>query len=271
MHDARQPTTVLRQSRSQVFASQLMMDDDGCSHSPHDSSFCCSCTHKKMGNNEDDRNKDKEKQSTRESETKSNAEGTEAKDDGAEDQVTARCENASPERVTDEELSAINVIRSDSNCSQNNLEEYLQTVQPGAIAVTGPDHDEPDERRLAIPKHILAERLHTSVERASLEDRIDSARAGENDVKPGAVAVPGPDSDDGRRVNRVVIPKRVLAERLQHSTERDESRITRDKSDCEMEDVDETPQTERTSCEDEMADCDGIESTEQIDQEEETP
>ncbi len=253
MHDTRQPTTVLRQSRSQVFASQLMMHDDGCSHSPHDSSFCCSCTHKKMGNNEDDRNKDKEKQSTRESETKSNAEGTEAKDDGAEDQVTAR------------------FIRSDSNCSQNNLEEYLQTVQPGAIAVTGPDHDEPDERRLAIPKHILAERLHTSVERASLEDRIDSARAGENDFKPGAVAVPGPDSDDGRHVNRVVTPKRVLAERLQHSTERDESRITRDKSDCEMEDVDETPQTERTSCEDEMADCDGIESTEQIDQEEETP
>jgi hypothetical protein len=38
-----------------------------------------------------------------------------------------------------------------------------------------------------------------------------------------------------------------------------------------MEDFDETPQTERTSCEDEMADCDGIESTEQIDQEEETP
>eukprot|EP00544_Gedaniella_sp_CCMP2646_P004813 CAMPEP_0202484998 /NCGR_PEP_ID=MMETSP1361-20130828/3933_1 /ASSEMBLY_ACC=CAM_ASM_000849 /TAXON_ID=210615 /ORGANISM="Staurosira complex sp., Strain CCMP2646" /LENGTH=221 /DNA_ID=CAMNT_0049113783 /DNA_START=427 /DNA_END=1092 /DNA_ORIENTATION=+ len=212
-----------------------------------------------MGNNEDDRNKDKEKQSTSESETKSNAEGTEAKDDGTEDQVTARCENASPERAIDEELSATNVIRSESNSSRDRLEEYLQTVQPGAIAVKGPDHDEPDERRLTIPKHILAERLHTSVVRATLEDRIDSTRAGEDDVKPGAIAVPGPDSEDGRHVNRVVSPKRVLAERLQHSTEREESRIPRDKSDCEMEDVDETPQTERTSCKGEMADCDRIE------------
>lgn len=209
------------------------------------------------------KNYDRDKGKERESETKSNANGKEAKDNGVEDHdPTAEPDNASLEGVT---VPATNLTSNDSNSLLNALAECQ--IQPGAVAVAGPDRDdEPDERRLATPKCILAERLQTSVERANADGRTDIVR--ENEVKPGAIAVPGPDADDGRNKKRVVTPKRVLAERLQHSAEREEN-MAIDKSDCVMEDVDETSQTERTSCENTTADCDEGESTEQIDQEEE--
>jgi hypothetical protein len=94
------------------------------------------------------------------------------------------------------------------------LREY-PSIQHGAVVVAGPDRDEPNEERVATPKHILAERLQASAERASNEDGNDEIFGS----KPGAISVPGPDADDGRHVNRVITPKRMLAERLHHASE----------------------------------------------------
>lgn len=127
----------------------------------------------------------------------------------------------------------------ESNDNQRTFLDYPQ-VRPGAVAVAGPARNEGDEERRVIPKRILAERLQGAAERASDEITNDGAHPLEAAIQPGAIAVPGPDADDSRNEERVVTPKRMLAERLQHAVEREE------KTDM-VDDDDEGQQSEETA------------------------
>ena len=91
--------------------------------------------------------------------------------------------------------------------------------RPGAVAVAGPDAEQPGgASRTITSKHILAERLQHAAERAVTEDE-DAPPADSREVRPGAIAVAGPDADDGRNQVRMVTPKHLLAERLQQMEE----------------------------------------------------
>lgn len=219
----------------------------------------------RMNDNGNDRYKDKAEEAIGEKKTKPKPASDE--DDGTNDndEAEALAENPSFGITTQEESPKVNVAQNDNDVGRDSFLDLPQ-IQHGAVAVAGPDRNERDERRVSTPKRVLAERLQVSAERANTDNEYDRARCDENTVRPGAVAVPGPDADDDRREERVITPKRMLAERLQHSTESEETETTEGtSSDGAMEHTNEVARTEPSHYgEDAMASCDGIGDSQQV-------
>jgi hypothetical protein len=122
-----------------------------------------------------------------------------------------------------EEQCPDNGSRQSDIISRDTFLEYPQ-IRPGAVAVAGPDRDERDEQRHATPKRILAGQLQDAAERANAGTFNDGTRPFGTVAQPGAIAVAGPGAEDVTGdVQRIVTPKRILAEHLQNEAERVET------------------------------------------------
>lgn len=149
--------------------------------------------------------------------------------------------------------------RPDNGCRQSDIRsrdtflEYPQ-IRPGAVAIAGPDRDERDEQRHATPKRILAEQLQDAAERANAGTFNNGTRPFGTIAQPGAIAVAGPGAEDVTGdVQRIVTPKRILAEHLQHEAERVETTDVENENDA-LDQRDEVSNIENLHPEDVVAD-----------------